>query len=245
VSGRERFERSYEARFDLAAGVDDWSDLDEVLQQRLDNLLARLGSEWEVEGLLFEGELHIDATRVVHASAPSQENVRTSVSIWLNDVPKGEDDRPPKSIRLTFHLGAEYDTAQRRAPSDAKPSMVQTEPGGFSWPMVVLWCLCFGLFVLLGGFKEGAPVGKIAFEAMGIGLAVAGAVLVVRERWKSWRTARALGHAPRRERSEAFLEAEFQALAGAVSAHLRGADLPPYRSTGESEYRDVKELSDE
>jgi hypothetical protein len=235
VSGRQCFAKRYEARFELAAGVNDWSDLDEVLQERLDNLLARLGSGW----------LHIDATRVVHASAPSQENVRTSVSISLNDVPKGEDDPPPSPIRLTFSLRAEYDTRQGRARSDAKRSMVQTQPSGLSWPMVLFWCLCFGLFVLLGGFEEGAPVGRIVFETMGIGFAVAGAVLVARERWKSWRRAKALGDAPRRERSEAFLEAEFRAVASALSAHLRGADLPPYRSTGESEYRDVKELDDD
>jgi hypothetical protein len=139
-----------------------------------DDLLATLGSRWEVDGPLFEGELRIDATRVVHASAPSQEDVRTSVSISLNDVPKGEDDLPPNPIRLTFHVHASYDTPRGRAPSEAKPSMMHTE----SWPMVLLWCLCFGLFVLLGGFKEGAPVGRIAFEATGIGLAIAGAVLV-------------------------------------------------------------------
>jgi hypothetical protein len=82
--------------------VKEWSDVNDVLVQRAEHLMAALGAGWEIEGPLYENrESSVELYRQLRADAQKREDIYLAVSIGVEAT---GDPLPPNPLPIHVHV---------------------------------------------------------------------------------------------------------------------------------------------
>lgn len=177
--------------------VTEWADLNDLLADDCDEILGAVGSDWQMEGPLFEAdELYVHAWRA--AASATGKPIELSIEIGIEATP---EPSPPERIRVS--LRAEESPSQ--GSELAKPGILEQAKTGALW----ILCAVAGFLVWRGG--HGAFLAALAILATRIGL------FIVMRKLEAWQ---------HRNDPPPIPSSEFLEVVAALETYLRGPRSP-------------------